>query len=214
MVNVYSICRFRLQSPRLSRSEPESGEYSTVMTPRWNRRDVLKGLLAASTGIIVSSKQGIGQCDAHRLGKLTEIQVTSISDHTFRLSILLIDNGTTGNIALDGSPVRDSWGFPVAELRAEPVAVKTMAVGSLRLKISYHPVSISIANERGAVIQQLGWAQATGLLTFLNGSSPLFGLGEGGPQFDRRGSTDPISRGQGGCNFATHGGAVPIPWRC
>ena len=182
------------------------------MTPRWNRRDVLKGLLAASTGIIVSSKQGIAQDDAHRLEKLTEIQVTSISDHTFRLSILPIDNGTTGHIALDGSLVRDSWGAPVAELRAEPVAVKTMAVGSLRLKISYHPVSISIANERGDVIQQLGWDQSTGLLTFLNGSSPLFGLGEGGPQFDRRGSTDSMRSGQGAYRLATHGGRVPIPW--
>src|SRR6202167_6179329 len=107
MVNVYSICRFRLQSPRLSRSEPESGEYSTVMTPRWNRRDVLKGLLAASTGIIVSSKQGIAQDDSHAPEKLTEIQVTSISDHTFRLSILPIDNGTVAQIPFDGSLVQE-----------------------------------------------------------------------------------------------------------
>jgi alpha-glucosidase (family GH31 glycosyl hydrolase) len=182
------------------------------MTPRWNRRDVLKGLLAASTGIIVSSKQGIAQDDAHPPEKLTEIQVTSISDHTFRLSILSSDNGTTGHIALDGSLVRDSWGAPVATLRAEPVAVQTIAVGSLRLKISYHPVSISIVNERGDVIQQLGWDQSTGLLTFLNGSSPLFGLGEGGPQFDRRGSTDSMRSGQGAYKLATHGGRVPIPW--
>jgi alpha-glucosidase/alpha-D-xyloside xylohydrolase len=187
------------------------------MTPRWNRRDVLKGLLAASTGFIVSSKQGTAQDDTHAPEKPIEIQVTSISARTFRLSILPIDNGATAHVPLDGSLVQDSHshesgGAPVAKLRADPVAVKTIAVGSLRLKISFHPVSISVANERGDVIQQLAWDQSSGLLTFLNGSSPLFGLGEGGPQFDRRGSTDSMRSGQGAYKLATHGGRVPIPW--
>ena len=187
------------------------------MTPRWNRRDVLKGLLAASTGFIVSSKQGTAQDDTRAPEKPIEIQVTSISAHTFRLSILPIDNGATAHVPLDGSLVQDSHSHesgrvPVAKLRADPVAVKTIAVGSLRLKISFHPVSISVANERGDVIQQLAWDQSSGFLTFLNGSSPLFGLGEGGPQFDRRGSTDSMRSGQGAYKLATHGGRVPIPW--
>jgi alpha-glucosidase/alpha-D-xyloside xylohydrolase len=179
------------------------------MTPRWNRRDVLKGLLAASTGIIVSSKQGAAQDDAHAPEKPIEIQVTSISVHTFRLSILPIDNGTVAQIPFDGSLVQESWGAPVAKLRAP---ADSIAAGNFRLKISFHPVSISVANERGDVIQQLGWDQSAGLLTFLNGSSPLFGLGEGGPQFDRRGSTDSMRSGQGAYKLATHGGRVPIPW--
>ncbi len=185
------------------------------MTPRWNRRDVLKGLLAAATGIIVSSKQGTAQDGTNATEKPIEIQVTSISDYTFRLSILPIDNGRTGQIPLDGSlvhdsPAADSWGAPVTKLRAEPA--NPIAVGNLRLKISFHPVSISVANEHGDILQQLAWDANTGLLTFLNGSSPLFGLGEGGPQFDRRGSTDSMRSGQGAYKLATHGGRVPIPW--
>ena len=180
------------------------------MTPRWNRRDILKGLLAASTGVIVSSQRGAGQDDTRASGQPIEIQVTSISVHSFRLSILPINNGTVGQIPLDGSLVHESWGAPVAKLRAEPA--NTIAVGRLQLKISFHPVSISVANEHGDVIQQLAWDSGAGLLTFLNGSSPLFGLGEGGPQFDRRGSTDPMRSGQGAYQLATHGGRVPIPW--
>jgi alpha-glucosidase (family GH31 glycosyl hydrolase) len=180
------------------------------MTPQWNRRDVLKGLLAASTGIIVSSKQGTAQDGTNAPQKPIEIQVTSISVHAFRLSILPINNGTIGQIPLDGSLVQESWGVPVAKLRAEPA--NTIAVGSLRLKISFHPVSITVANEHGEIIQQLAWDQVDGLLTFLNGSSPLFGLGEGGPQFDRRSSTDSMRSGQGAYKLATHGGRVPIPW--
>ena len=44
------------------------------------------------------------------------------------------------------------------------------------------------------------------------GGAPLFGLGEGGPQFDRRGSVDRMRSGQGGYQLRTHGGRVPIPW--
>jgi alpha-glucosidase/alpha-D-xyloside xylohydrolase len=46
----------------------------------------------------------------------------------------------------------------------------------------------------------------------MTGDSPLLGLGEGGPQFDRRGSTDRMHSGQGGYKLGTHGGRVPIPW--
>lgn len=110
---------------------------------------------------------------------------------------------------MDGSLVQESWGAPVATLRAEPE--HEIALGNLRLKISFHPVSVTITNELGNVIQQFTWDENTGVLSFLSGSAPLFGLGEGGAQFDRRGSTDPMRSGQGGYKLATHGGRVPIP---
>src|SRR5439155_25642007 len=37
-------------------------------------------------------------------------------------------------------------------------------------------------------------------------------LGEGGPQFDRRGSTITARSGQGGYQLRTHGGRVPVQW--
>jgi alpha-glucosidase/alpha-D-xyloside xylohydrolase len=83
---------------------------------------------------------------------------------------------------------------------------------NLRLRISFPPAGIEVANPQGDVIQQLAWDPNAGIFSFLQGSSPLFGLGEGGPQFDRRGSTDSMRGGQGGYKLATHGGRVPIPW--
>lgn len=179
------------------------------MNPRWNRREVLKGFLAASTAMIVP-KQGAARDDAQAAEPPVEIQVSPVSAYTFRLSILPINNGSVPDIPMDGSLAKESWGSPIAKLRTEPSG--TISVGSHRLKISLHPVSIKVANERGDVIQQLTWNQNAGVCSFLIGSSPLFGLGEGGPQFDRRGSTDSMRSGQGGYKLATHGGRVPIPW--
>jgi alpha-glucosidase/alpha-D-xyloside xylohydrolase len=181
-----------------------------MMSPQWNRREVLKGLAAASTAMIIPPKQVAAWESAPATGRQVEIQIIPISNHTFRLSIFPLNNGAIGSIPFDGSLVQESWGAPVARLRAEPE--HAIVVGNLRLKISFHPVSITIANERGDTIQQVVWDENTGVLSFLNGNAPLFGLGEGGPQFDRRGSTDLMRSGQGGYKLATHGGRVPIPW--
>jgi len=177
------------------------------MSPRWNRRDVLKGLVAASSAMFVPKQAKAG---ARPPEPQVEIQITAVSAFTFRLSILAANHGSVGDIPLDGSLVRKSWGSPIAKLRAAPTG--TISAGNHRLKISFQPVSIEVANLQGDVIQQLAWDQNTGIFSFLNGSSPLFGLGEGGPQFDRRGSTDSMRSGQGGYKLATHGGRVPIPW--
>src|SRR5205807_5665181 len=78
--------------------------------------------------------------------------------------------------------------------------------------ISFHPLRINITNERGGSIQQFALDENRSGLSFQIGRSPLYGLGEGGSQFDRRGSIDLMRSGQGGYKLATHGGRVPIPW--
>jgi alpha-glucosidase (family GH31 glycosyl hydrolase) len=176
----------------------------------WNRRDVLKGLVGASTAMIVPSKRAAAWQGASDGGQPFELQVTTLSAHTFRLSILPVENGIVGSIPFDGSMAQESWGAPVVKVRAAPA--DPIAVGNVQLKISFHPLNITVANEHGDVIQQFAWDENTGILSFMNGSSPLYGLGEGGPQFDRRGSTDLMHSGQGGYKLATHGGRVPIPW--
>ena len=180
------------------------------MTPLCNRRDVLKGLAAASAAVIVSPKDALARDAAPATVQQIEIQITAVSPHTLRLSILPLINGSVPSIPFDGSLVQESWGAPIAKIRAEPKG--TIVVGNFRLKVSFDPVGITVANERGDIIQQFSRDESSGVLSFLTGSSPLFGLGEGGQQFDRRGSADPMRSGQGGYRLATHGGRVPIPW--
>jgi len=183
------------------------------MSPQWNRREVLKGMLA-STAMIVpkrdAAQDASAQDPAPVSGQSVEIQITPVSACTFRLSILPVDNASVADIPSDGSLATKSWGIPIAKLRAN--SIKPISVGGFRIKISVAPVDITVANEHGDVIQQFARDESTGVLSFLLGSSPLFGFGEGGPQFDRRGSTDSMHSGQGAYELATHGGRVPIPW--
>jgi len=181
------------------------------MSPHWNRREVLKGMAAASTAMLVPRTLETTHADGQTPARPIEIQVAPISPHTLRLSVLPVaKSGLLESVPFDGSLVQESWGAPIARLRTG--TEQTIAVGSVRLKICLHPVKVIITSESDNVIQQLAWDDNTGALSFLTGSSPLFGLGEGGLQFDRRGYVDLMQSGQGGYKLATHGARVPVPW--
>jgi alpha-glucosidase/alpha-D-xyloside xylohydrolase len=83
--------------------------------------------------------------------------------------------------------------------------------GDLSVQFTDGPPSLRIAAGPLA-IQQLTFDRAVASMSFSLGRGPLFGLGEGGPQFDRRGSAYPNRNGQGGYQLRTHGGRVPIQW--
>ena len=73
-------------------------------------------------------------------------------------------------------------------------------------------LQIDVSAADGRVVQRLRIDRQTGALSFLLTGSPVLGLGEGGPQFDRRGSTIGSRSGQGGYQLRTHGGRVPVQW--
>ena len=181
------------------------------MARDWNRREVLTQLAGASAALMLPRKEAKGSTHLRVVGEDCEVQLTSVSAHTLRLSILPIKQGIVTRIPFDGSLVETSWGTPDAKLRGE-VLPQTIACGDQKILFSPRPLAFTIATLQGQTIQQLSINEETGVASFLAGDSPLLGLGEGGPQFDRRGSTDRMRSGQGGFQLATHGGRVPIPW--
>jgi len=83
------------------------------MKKSYSRRQMLRTMSAASAGLLVSqnvSALGFG-------AKGIEIQVSSVSAHTVRLSVLAIDHGKVGTIPNDGSLTRSLWGAPATEIR-------------------------------------------------------------------------------------------------
>ena len=159
-----------------------------------------------STTALVPLKSGAADTSESEI----EVQVSPVSDHTARVVITRPAKATAVESVSTGCLVRESWGNPTSVRQG---SVRDLTLGKLRLTISWNPLSIDVlSNDHGDRIQHLEWDAKTGVLSFQTGSMPLFGMGEGGPQFDRRGSTDSMQSGQGGYKLATHGGRVPIPW--
>jgi alpha-glucosidase (family GH31 glycosyl hydrolase) len=181
------------------------------MTTRYSRRQALKTMAAVSAATVLRRKVAAQPPALHVAGRDVEIQITSVSQNTLRLTLLPIQNEKIGSVANDGSLVRAVWGPPVAAMRGN-VGDRVIKCGALDLRVSTNPPAFTIASVQGDVLQRVTVDPQNGHVSFLTGDSPLFGLGEGGPQFDRRGSVDEMRSGQGGYQLATHGGRVPIPW--
>ena len=173
--------------------------------PTFNRRQLLRGASAAL--LAPTARAQSSQIAGHDI----EIQIAPVSGHTFRLTVFPIENGEPGAIADDGSLVQKTWGAPVARFRA-PFRAQSVKTGGASIHIAPDPLSFTIQNPAGETVQRIAIDRETALVTFQTGSAPIFGLGEGGPQFDRRGETYTNRSGQGGYQLRTFGGRVPIPF--
>lgn len=82
--------------------------------------------------------------------------------------------------------------------------------GSLTCAISADPLSISVTDAAGKEVQHLTW-EPEGKAFLFNADAPVFGLGQGGAGFDRRGEIHSLKDGWGGYKRQTHGSRVAIP---
>jgi alpha-glucosidase/alpha-D-xyloside xylohydrolase len=180
------------------------------MKRKYSRRQVLQTMGAASAAVLFPLKT-VATPGSEVADQDVEIQITSISEHTFRLTILPVRAGQYASLPDDGSLIRRDWGRPLAQLSGK-LAPQSVRSGELNINIADSPLSFTVSKTKAEFIKRFTFDRATGVLSFLTGDSPLLGLGEGGPQFDRRGSTDTMRSSQGGYELATHGGRVPIPW--
>jgi alpha-glucosidase (family GH31 glycosyl hydrolase) len=182
------------------------------MNKRYDRRQLLKAMGAACVSFLLPTNQETTAGITARIaGQDVEIQIASLGAHTVRLTISPIKNGRATDVPTNGSLVPTIRSEPITTMSGL-IQEKTLKAGDLRVAISREPLAFAIRSASGEAIQQIKIEEETGTVSFLTGDSPLLGLGEGGAQFNRRGSSDSMHSGQGGYKLATHGGRVPIPW--
>jgi len=179
--------------------------------PVISRRDLIKAVVAGGAFVepVAAAAAGAGQA-ADRFsvgGQPVEVSITAASATTARITISAA--GKPVDIPDAGALVSRTWPGPAARL-AGPQASAVRA-GDLSVRLHGPGLRLEITGKDGRLVQRLR-IEDSGALTFMTGDAPLLGLGEGGPQFDRRGSVDRMRSGQGGYQLRTHGGRVPIPW--
>jgi len=130
------------------------------MDQAWNRREVLKGLAAMSTSLVIAPGQGTANA-VSTSGSRTEIQITPVAEHTLRLTLL---KESQKQIPSNGSLVKESWGGATRTLAEE--SAREIAAGNFRITISWHPMSITVADEHGQAVQEFGYSKDSGVLTF------------------------------------------------
>jgi len=142
-------------------------------------------------------------------GAPAEMHITAVSPHTLRVSLVSIENA-----AQPGSDLAlayENWPEPLARFRSLPEQ-RTIKWEELSLKVATDPLSLSIFDSRDEPIQSLHLDPASGRIEFALADVPVLGLGEGGPQFDRRGSLHPMKHGQDVPDLALDGARMSVPW--
>ena len=174
-----------------------------------SRREAVRRLATAGAGLALRDSILHAQSDAIQVaGRPVEIAVSSVSPATVRITALPVNQGL---IPDDDTLVSAAVGRILARRRARSVTAPIRA-GNLIVRITADPIAIRIDTPGGASIQRLTLDAESPVIAFLLGKGPLLGLGEGGPQFDRKGIVDRGRNGQGGYQLRTHGGRVPIQW--
>jgi alpha-glucosidase/alpha-D-xyloside xylohydrolase len=182
------------------------------MNEKPSRREALKSIGSASVVALFDAQALTTQEAAIRIaGQAVEIAVSSVSAVTMRLSVTPIINGQPQPLPHDGSLTQRTWSAPAARITSL-TRERQARCGDLVVKLSPEPLTIRVEARDGRLVQQLRIDQQTGALSFILDDKPALGFGEGGPQFDRRGSTYNNRNGQGGYRLRTHGGRVPIQW--
>ena len=172
----------------------------------------MKQLGKAGAGIVMA--RGIFQGRITNIvvaGKPVEIVVASLSPSTVRLTVLPIDNGRTAAVPVDGALVREDEGRVIATRRGRE-AFDPVRAGNLLVRFNAQPPTVILEKRTGQPVQRLTLDADAAGMSFLLSKGPLLALGQGGPQFDRKGTRDAMRSGQGGYQLATHGGRVPIQW--
>jgi alpha-glucosidase/alpha-D-xyloside xylohydrolase len=174
-----------------------------------SRREAVRQLAGAGAGLTLGAPIFRGQSDQIFLaGTPVEMVVSSISPSTIRVTAVAADQG---RIPDDDSLVRAAAGRLVASRRTAS-GTKPIRAGNLVVRITMAPPTLHIDTAAGSPIQRLTLDAVSPVVAFMLGKGPLLGLGEGGPQFDRKGIVDRGRNGQGGYQLRTHGGRVPIQW--
>ncbi len=178
---------------------------------RLSRRDLLKQVGTVGAAAVAGAGRVAGQAGPLAVGGVpVEIAASSVSARTVRVVVTARPGSSVPLAPDDGSLVERAWPEPGLRV-VDAGGPRRLSIGDLAVEVRPSPLSIEVRS-KDHVVQRLQIDQDTGALRFALGEGPVLGLGEGGPQFDRRGAIDRARNGQGGYQLRTHGGRVPVQW--
>jgi alpha-glucosidase (family GH31 glycosyl hydrolase) len=182
-----------------------------------SRRKAVGILGSATAGMLLGRASGVLQASPEASGgplsvsgQEVELQITPVSHRAIRLSLLPVVSGKVQPIRQGLVLVPGRWPPPSAKIRT--AKGRELAWGERRISVSAHPLRIVIVSSHGKTIQQFEIDSQSGAVRFSLGHAPIYGLGESGKQFDRRGYRYSMTHGQNVPDVRLEGARIPVPW--
>ena len=185
------------------------------MTESISRRDALKQLGVVGAGLALNGRTLRGRFqDIVVAGRPVELTVTSLSPSTVRLTLRPIQGGDPEAVPFTGALAQDDPGETLAQGR-DTAGFDRVTAGDLAVRLTENPPTVHVETLAGEPVQRLTLDAREPGLSFLLPDGPLLGLGEGGAQFDRKGTWDRMRNGQvteDNYSLAIHGTRMPVQW--
>lgn len=145
-------------------------------------------------------------------GEPAVLSIYKVTERTLEITLTPLGSGdefsTYGNISSDilvDYPREELW------TGGEVGNQISREFGDYRIEISSSPLRVTVTETNGTVTQELTWPDGDDGRMEFHTDAPVFGLGHGGPQFDRRGEEFPMRDGWGAYKRPTHGSRVAAP---
>ena len=165
------------------------------------------GLVLAAVLIIPAAA---GAAPIRFAGGPAELSVSMVSDKTVQIVLAPLDEKGKARVAPASTVLVEQQ--PQLKLRRrEFAAAETVSAGKLRLEVKPQPLTITVHNAAGKVVQEFVFTEADGTLSF-RANAPILGMGEGARQFDRRGGLYTMKDGWGAWNLPILGSWVAVPF--
>ncbi len=144
-------------------------------------------------------------------GSPAELVVSQVSQRTLRVQLYPRD---AQERTVPSANSTELVAFPALEkYRARQLSrPKQLSIGGLRVELTSTPLTISIRRADGKLVQELVFDPGLNGGVQFHTDAPVFGLGEGARQFDRRGALYPMEPSWGGWNRPVLGSVVPSPF--
>ena len=140
-------------------------------------------------------------------GRECELTIVEMSSQTLRVTFVPVGRP----VGSDDVLATREW--PEASLRTRHLdGERSLSLESLRVTVRSSPLRIGIDTPDGGTVQRLVIDEKSGAVGFRLGEGPLFGLGSGGPQFDRRGAFYPMRSDGNPADKPVHGFRMPVPF--
>lgn len=144
-------------------------------------------------------------------GQPAELQVQPATEHSVRIVLREVVQGHTLTIPPQNSSfLPKSWPSPATAIR-ELDGPATVQVGTMTVRISSSPLTVTVMSRDGRVVQDITLDQAHGGLSFSIGQTAILGLGGGAKNtLDLSGQAYPLINGQHKDRIL--GARIHVPW--
>jgi alpha-glucosidase (family GH31 glycosyl hydrolase) len=183
-----------------------------------SRRKALRLLGSGGAGFLFGSIAAKAKADRENGastvsvgGQAAQMQIIPVSLQTLRISVLPLRGGAAEPIEPSVVLFPEHWPAPMAIYPSE-ARKDRLRWGARTVSVSCDPLQITVESSNGSSIQTIRIDSRSGAVHFRTSQCVVFGLGEGGKQFDRRGAAYAMKHGERVPDLRTDGARLLIPW--